>query len=74
MRQISCADAPCPNNAAVVERLNAGEYFEQRRFAGAIRANDTHAIVGRNKPIEIFEEEFMAEALACAGELDHTSG
>ncbi len=56
---------------AVVERLDAAEDFQQRGFAGAVGAHQPDAIVRRDEPVEIFEQELGAEAFAGRGELDH---
>ena len=45
--------------------------FEQRRFAGAVGADEAGALVGRDQPVEIFKQDFGAKALGCACELNH---
>ena len=47
------------------------EHLEQRRFAGAVGADDADALVGRDQPVEVFEEDFGAEAFSGPGELNH---
>ena len=46
-------------------------HFEQCRFAGAVRAHDADAVLGRDQPVEIFKQEFVAESFAGARELNH---
>ena len=58
-------------NRAVIERLQPGKYLEQRRFAGAVGPDKPNAVLGRNEPIEVFEQELVAVSLARAGELNH---
>ena len=43
----------------------------QRGFAGAVGADQAHARLGRDQPVGIFEQEFVAVAFAGGGELDH---
>ena len=59
------------DDAAVVERLDAAENLQQRGFAGAVRADQAHALVRSDEPVEIFEQELGAESFAGRGELDH---
>ncbi len=40
------------------------EDFEERGFAGAVAADETSALVRRDEPVGVFEEEFLAEAFA----------
>ena len=59
---------------AVVERVHAGENFHQRGFAGAVAADQADAVVGRDQPVRVFEEKFVAEAFSGAGKLNHGTG
>ena len=45
--------------------------LQQRGLAGAVGAHQPDAIMGRDKPVEIFEQELWAEAFSGRGELDH---
>ena len=71
LRQVAGADAARDAELAVVERLHAGQHFEQRGFAAAVRAHQAGAVLGRDHPVEIFKQQLGAEALAGAGKLDH---
>ncbi len=71
LRQIS---GGCPfrdGKRAVVKRVHARENLHQRGLARAVRAHQANAVVGRDQPVRIFEEKFVAEAFAGAGKLDH---
>src|SRR4029077_10363332 len=57
--------------AAVVERVHAGQDFHQRRLSRAVATDQADAVAGRYKPVCVFEEEFVAEAFSGAGKLDH---
>ena len=71
LRQVAGANAARDAELSVVQRFQAGQHFEQRRFTGAVRAHQAGAVLGRDHPVEIFKQELLAEALAGAGELDH---
>ena len=71
LRQIAEGRVPGGDDRAVVERLEAGENFQQRGFTGAIRADQSDAGVRSDEPVKIFEEKFGAEAFTGGGELDH---
>ena len=43
----------------------------QRGFAGAVGADQADAVAGRDQPVRVFEEEFVAEAFSGAGKLNH---
>ena len=73
LRQVAGADAARDAERAVVERLHARQHFEQRGFAGAVRAHQSGAVLGRDQPVEIFKQQLGAEALAGAGKLNHLS-
>ena len=45
--------------------------FHQRGFAGAVAADQANAVVAGNQPVDVFEEEFVAETFSGAGKLDH---
>ena len=38
-----------------------------------LRADQADALVRRDQPVEVFEQEFVAEAFAGAGKLDHAA-
>ena len=71
LRQVADADALHDGDGAGVEPVDAGQDLEQRGFAGAVGADDAGALVGRDQPVQVFEEDFGAEAFAGPGELDH---
>ena len=58
---------------AVVEGVHAGENLHQRGLAGAVAADQADVIVVGNQPVDVFEEQFVAEAFSGAGKLDHIS-
>jgi len=74
LRQISCSGAFGDGERAVVQRVQSGEYLHQCRLAGAVRAHQANAVVGRDQPVSILEKEFVAETFSGARQLDHGSG
>ena len=72
LRQVAALMPFGTADGAVVERFHAGQNLQQRGFAGAVGADDADAVVGRDQPVGSFEEEFVAVALAGAGELNHS--
>ena len=71
LREVAEGHAFDAGELAVVEGFDAGEDLEQGGFAGAVAADEAGALVGRDEPVGVFKEEFLAEALAGAGELEH---
>ena len=71
LRQIAEGHAFDAGELAVVEGFDAGEDFEQGGFAGAVAADQAGALVRRDQPVGVFEEEFLAESFAGRGELEH---
>ncbi len=71
LRKIAAADALGARHRTVIERLQPGEHLQQRGFAAAVGADQTDAVLRRNQPIEVFEQEFRAKALAGPGQLNH---
>jgi hypothetical protein len=67
LREVADGHAADVGALAVVERLDAGEDFEERGFAGAVSADEAGALVGRDEPVDVVEEQFGAEALAGGG-------
>ncbi len=61
-----------PDDRPVVERFDAADHFQQSGFAGAVAADQTGAFLGRDQPVQVFKKQFMSEALASAGELQHS--
>ena len=57
--------------ASVVERFRAGEHFEQGGFAGAVGPNQGGALIGRNEPVGILEQDAWAESFAGSRQLEH---
>src|ERR1700730_1928610 len=56
---------------AAVRRLVCGDHAEQRRLAGAVRANDADDAAGRQPEAQFLDQEMVAEALAQPVRLDH---
>src|ERR1035438_9923103 len=73
LRQVARADALHGYYGAVVERLKTSKNLQQRRFAGAVSTDNTSAFLRVDKPIEIFEKDFGAEAFPGSGKLNHAS-
>src|ERR1700755_2416091 len=71
LREIAEGHAFDAGELTVVEGFDAGEDFEQGGFAGAVAADEAGALVRRDEPVGVFEEEFLAEAFAGGGELKH---
>ena len=67
LRQIARADAFHHVDGAVVEPLDSGEHFQERRFAGAVGADDADALLRRDQPVEIFKKNFGSEAFPGGG-------
>ncbi len=61
LRQIAEGSVFCRRDGAVVERLDAAQDFQQCGFAGTVGAHQSHAVVGRDEPIQIVEQKFGAE-------------
>ena len=74
LRKISGGRAFGDGERAVVERVHAGENLHQRGFAGAVSAHQADAVAGRDQPVHVFEEEFVAETFSGAGKLNHGAG
>ena len=73
LREIAEGHAFDAGELAVVEGFDAAENFEQGGFAGAVAADEAGALVRRDEPVGVFEEEFLAEAFSGGGELEHAS-
>ena len=71
LRKIALGDALGDADLAVVEGFEAAEDFEERGFTGTVGAYQAGAFFGRNQPVALFEEKFVAETFAGALELDH---
>ena len=71
LREVAEGHAFDTGELAVVEGLDAGEDLEEGGFAGAVAADEASALVRRDEPVGVFEEEFLAEAFAGGGELEH---
>ena len=74
LRKISGRSAFGDDQAAIVERVHAGKDLHQRGLAGAVAADQADAVVRRDQPVRVFEEEFVAEPFSGAGKLNHGSG
>ena len=64
LRQVPGADALGPADRAIVEAFGSRQNFQQGGFAGAVCADQTHAVARRNHPVRSFEQELVAIALA----------
>ena len=64
LRQISGRRAFGNNQRAVVQRVQAGENLHQRGLAGSVRAHQSDAVSGRDQPVGIFKEKFVAETFS----------
>ena len=71
LREVAEGHAFDAGELAVVEGFDAAEDFEEGGFAGAVAADEAGALVRRDEPVGVFEEEFLAEAFAGGGELKH---
>ena len=71
LREIAEGHAFDAGKLAVVEGFDAREDLEEGGFAGAVAADEASALVRRYEPVGVFEEEFLAEAFAGGGELEH---
>ena len=71
LREVAEGHALDAGELAVVEGFDAGEDLEQRGFARAVAADQAGALVRRDQPVDVFKEEFLAEAFAGGGELEH---
>ena len=69
--KITRRDAFGHGNRAVVKRLQSSKDFHQRRFAGAVRAHQTEAVMGRDQPIHILKQQLVTVALSSTRQLDH---
>ena len=66
LRKVAEGHAFDSRERPVVEGLDAGEDFQEGGFACAIAADQAGALVGRDEPVDVFKEEFVAEAFAGA--------
>ena len=66
LRQVSGDDPFRDGQRSVIERLHPADHLQQRGLAGAVGADKADAVLRRDQPVEIFEQEFVAEAFAGA--------
>ncbi len=71
LREVAEGHAFDAGELSVVEGFDAGKDLEQGGFAGAVAADEAGALIRRDEPVGVFEEEFLAEPLAGRGELEH---
>jgi hypothetical protein len=64
LREVTEGGSLVAGELAVVEGFDAREDLEEGGFAGAVAADEAGALVRRDKPVGVFEEEFLAEAFA----------
>jgi hypothetical protein len=63
LRQVPDGHALGELNRPVVERFHATKDLQQRRLAGAVPADETGPLLGRNQPGDVFKQQLRAEAL-----------
>ena len=71
LRKISGRRSLRNDQAAIVERVHASQNLHERGFAGAVAADQADTVAGRDEPVRVFEEEFVAETFSGAGKLNH---
>ena len=71
LREVSGGDAFGARDRAVVEGFQTGQDLHDRGFASAVGPDQTDARLGRDQPVGVLEQQFVAVALAGAGKLDH---
>src|SRR5207245_1259636 len=59
LREIAEGHAFDAGELSVVEGLDAGEDLEKSGLTGAVAADEAGALVRRDEPVGIFEEEFL---------------
>ncbi len=64
LRQVPDGHALGELDGAVVEGFHAAEDLQQRRFAGAVPADEAGTLLRRDQPGDIFKKQFRTEALA----------
>ena len=71
LRQVTGGNTLGARDRAIVKGFQARQNFHDGRFTGAVGADQTNARLRRDQPVGVFEEKFVAIALARAGKLDH---
>ncbi len=71
LRQVAGGDSLLHGALAGVERFESGEDAHERRFARAVGADQADAVLRRDEPGDVFEDDLRTEALAGADEADH---
>jgi len=71
LRKISGGGPLGDGKGAIVEGIHAGEDFHECGLASTVATDEADAVVRRNQPIRVFEEEFVAETFSGAGKLNH---
>ncbi len=66
LRKVAEGHALGAGESAIVEGLASGEDLEEGGFAGAVAADEAGALVRSDEPVDVFKEEFLAEAFAGA--------
>ncbi len=71
LRKVSGGNAFGDRERAVVQSVKPSKDFHQRCLTRPIAANQADVVVGRDQPVDIFVKQFVAEAFAGTGELNH---
>src|SRR4051812_37418907 len=71
LRQITGGRSFYEGHIAIVGPFEAGEHLEQRRFAGAVAADEPDALFLRHDPIEPLEQGLRAKVFSDCGKLNH---
>ena len=71
LRQVARGQPARGGQQARIQRLDARQDLQHGAFAGAVGAHQADAIIGRNQPIHVLEQQLVPVALPRAGELQH---
>ena len=71
LREVSDAHAAGTLHLAIIKSIETGEHLHERGFAGAVRSDQSGALVGSNQPVGILKKKLRAKTLARVGELQH---
>ncbi len=71
LREVTETDTLGKSDGAVIEAFQAAEDLQQRRFTGAVGADQAGAFLGGDQPIAVVEQKFGAESFSGALKLNH---
>jgi hypothetical protein len=71
LRQVAQPRALGDDAVAGLGAVLAEQHLEQRRLAGAVRADERDAIARPEHPVEVVEQDARADRVADSVELDH---